>query len=192
MRGHRSNERDYYRVDCRAVVALAVVGDRIPGGRNAESFFGEAEQFNMLRELRRIDQESSSVLHQIGEQDRLLGSYLHVLNRKIDALARHLTMLSPELRDGAEQTVSISEGGIGFVAGAPPAAGSLVAVRVMLLPEGTAFAVFGRILTVQPQAGGGSMLSVNFENLQEAERQLIARHVMQVQMAEQRRRAGRS
>jgi hypothetical protein len=35
-------------------------------------------------------------------------------------------------------------------------------------------------------------VSVNFENLPEAERQLIARHVMQVQMAEQRKRAGRT
>lgn len=189
MRGRSTNERDFYRVDGRGIVAMAVVGDRIPPGRSAESFFGE-DQFDLLRELRRLDLEGTGVLHQLGEQDRALGSYLHLLNRKIDALARHLSMLSPELRDGAEQTVSISEGGIAFTAAAPPEAGSVVALRVMLLPSGTAFAAFGRIVKLQPQPVG-TAVSVNFENLQEAERQLVARHVMQVQMAEQRRRAGR-
>lgn len=37
-------------------------------------------------------------------------------------------------------------------------------------------------------AGAGERnVAVNFEQLQDADRQIIARHVMQVQMAEQRR-----
>ena len=190
MRGRGTNQRDYYRVDCRAVIGVAVIGDKIPAGRNAESFFGEAGQFDLLRELRRLDQESGSLLHLVNDADRTLGNYLHTVNRKIDLLARHIIMLDPALRSGAEQTVSISEGGIAFNAPSVLEPGSLVAVRVMLLPTGTAFAAFGSVLSAEPR-GGEAHLNVNFEHLQEAERQLIARHVMQVQMAEQRRKAGR-
>ena len=37
---------------------------------------GEPERNRLLRELRRMDQESQSLLQAIGEQDRALGSYL--------------------------------------------------------------------------------------------------------------------
>ena len=190
MTGPNDNERDYFRVDCRAIVATKDVGGRIPAGRNAESYFGE-DQFDLLRELRRLDLESAGLLQQLNDQDRTLGGFLHVINRKVDALARHLTMLSPELRDGAEQTISISEGGIAFVLAVAPEEGTLLALRVMMLPSGTAFAAFGRVVK-RVARESGALVNVNFENLQEAERQLIARHVMQVQMAEQRRRSGRT
>ena len=53
-------------------------------------------------------------------------------------------------------------------------------------------AAFGQVVKSESTAAGYSEISVAFENLQDAERQLVARHVMQIQMAEQRRRAGRT
>jgi hypothetical protein len=191
MRGKGSNQRDFYRVECRAVLDYVALGDHLPAARSAESFFGDGEHFALLRELRKLDHDNAQLLHAIGESDRNVGSYLHLLNRKIDLLARHIAALSPGLKSGSEQTISLSEGGLSFAAADPPAAGSVLALRMTLLPAYAVLALFASVVKLQPLADGQVQVSLNFERLQDAERQAIARHVMQVQMAEQRRKAGR-
>lgn len=191
MRGKGSNQRDFYRVECRAVLDYVVLGDQLPGSRSAESFFGDGEHFALLRELRKLDHDNAQLLHAIGETDRNVGGYLHLLNRKIDLLARHLAALSPGLKSGSEQSISLSEGGLAFNATDPPAMGEVIALRMTLLPTFSVLAMFASVVKLQPLADGQTHVSLNFERLQDAERQAIARHVMQVQMAEQRRKAGR-
>jgi len=186
------NQRDFYRVECRALVASRVLGGNLPHGATPASFFGESVQLSLGRELLRIDQEYAQVLHGIADRDRTLGNYLHGINRKIDALARHVLALAPEAQEDVEQTVSISEGGIAFRSGEALAAGTVLALNITLLPSRLAVAVFARVLGTQASPDGSALIVTTlFENLQDAERQLIARHVMQVQMAEQRRRSGR-
>lgn len=186
------NQRDFYRVECRALIAMRVLGDRLPRGATAASFFGDSVQLGLARELMRIDQEYGQVLHGIGDRDRNLGNYLHAVNRKIDALARYLLALAPEAGEEVEQTVSISEGGIAFRSSEALAAGTVLALNMTLLPARLAIAVFARVIATQAAPDGSpAIVTTHFEQLQDAERQLIARHVMQVQMAEQRRRSGR-
>jgi PilZ domain len=187
MRSPRTNQRDFYRIDCRVVISHCVVGDRVPAGRQPETFFPDSEHFNLLRELRRMDQDAAPLLHALGEDDRNLGAYLTHLNRKLDVLARHLAAMTPEMSRGSEQTVSLSEGGLSFHAPQPPAPGSVLALRLTLLPAYVGISVYGTVVAADAAAREGRNVSVHFERLQDADRQIIARHVMQVQMAEQRR-----
>ena len=182
-----SNQRDFYRVDCRVIISHCVAGDRVPAGRAPDSYFPDSEHFSLLRELRRMDHEAGHLLHTLGEHDRNLGAYFAHLNRKFDLLARHLAALTPELSRGSEQTISLSEGGLSFHAPQPPVPGSVLALRMTLMPAYVGIAVYASVVASGMQAREGRNVSVNFEHLQDADRQLIARHVMQVQMAEQRR-----
>jgi hypothetical protein len=184
MPERNANQRDFYRVDCHVMISHCAVGDHVPAGRQPDSYFPDGEHFSLLRELRRMDHDASHLLHALGETDRNLGAYLAHLNRKFDALARHLAALTPEMSRGSEQVVSLSEGGVSFHAAQPPAPGSVLAIRMTLLPAWVGIAVYGIVVA----AGAGERnVAVNFERLQDADRQIIARHVMQVQMAEQRR-----
>jgi hypothetical protein len=192
MSRHDSNQRDFYRVDCPVIISHCLVGDRAPAGKPAESFFPDNEHFNLLRELRRLDQDNSHLLHALGEQDRNLGTYLAHLNRKLDLLARHLATLTPELGRGSEQTISLSEGGLSFSCATPPAIASVLAIRMTLLPAYVGIAVYAHVVKLVPERNGSTQVLVNFERLQDADRQIIARHVMQVQMAEQRKRGNRT
>ena len=184
MSSPTANQRDFYRVDCPVIISHCLVGDHAPAAKPAENFFPDNEHFNLLREMRRLDQDNSHLLHTLGEQDRGLGAYLGHINRKLDLLARHIASLTPELGRGSEQTISLSEGGLSFSCATPPALGSVLAIRMTLLPAWVGIAVYGMVVA----AGAGERnVAVNFEQLQDADRQIIARHVMQVQMAEQRR-----
>lgn len=186
-----SNQRDFYRVDCRAVLSYLQIGDGIPPGKLPENFFPDNEHFNLMRELRRLDQEHGNVLHALGEQNRTLHSYLGVINRKIDVLARHLASLTPEMSRGEEQTVSLSEGGLAFSCNAALAIGSVLALRLTLLPAWVGVTAFGVVTKTAPLPDGRTAVTVNFERLQDGDRQAIARQVMQVQMAERKKGGGR-
>ena len=140
--------------------------------------------------LLRLDQENAPLLHAIAEKDRTVGGYLSLVNRKIDLVARHLLAQSPEAATGEEQTISLSEGGVAWHTAQHLPEGAVVALRLMLLPAWSAVTAYA-VVVKSEHDGAEPLVTASFEQLQEADRQLIARHVMQVQMAEQRRRAGR-
>lgn len=184
------NHRDFYRIQCRAVVSCKLLGSDLPRSAAPDTHFKENPALALSRELLRLDQENAPLLHAIGEKDRAVGGYIALVNRKIDMIARHLLSESPEASTGEEQTISLSEGGVAWHTGQRLPAGAYVALRLMLLPAWTAVTTYASIVT--SEAGGAEpLVTASFESLPEADRQLIARHVMQVQMAEQRRRAGR-
>jgi len=183
MHSSTSNQRDFYRIDCPVVISQRTVGTRVPRGLSADGHFPDSEVFDLLRELRRLDHESGHMLHAIGEKDRNVEAYLGHLNRKLDLLARHLVSLTPTVADGSEQTVSLSEGGILFHADPPPPPGTVLAIRLTLLPNRVGLTVYGSVVAVGTEERN---VSVRFENLQDADRQILARHVMQVQMSQKR------
>jgi hypothetical protein len=184
------NHRDFYRIECRAIVSCRVLGATVPRGASPGSHFDEDPALALSRELLRLDQDNSALLHAISEKDRAAGAYLAVVNRKIELLARHLLAQSPEATTGEEQTISLSEGGVAWHTTQPLPEGAIVALRLMLLPAWTAVTTYAEVIKAE-HGGAEPLVNASFENLEEADRQLIARHVMQVQMAEQRRRAGR-
>lgn len=187
-----SNHRDYFRVNCRVVVSHCAIGAQIPGGKRAEAFFPDNEHFAMVRELRRLDQENAHLLQAISEQDRTVGAYLSHINRKLDTVVRHMATLAPGNSEGSEQLVSLSEAGMSFrIAPAPPLE-SVLALRLTLLPSFAGIATYARVVKLGAEDADGTLVSVNFERTDDADRQVLARHVMQVQMAEQRKKGGRA
>lgn len=186
MQPRDANQRDYYRVECPAVISHCVVGDHLPTGKPAGAFFPDEEHFNLLRELSKMDHDASQLLHLIGEQDRNLGAYLNHVNRKIDTLARHIATLTPGISQGSEQSISLSEGGLSFRCPQPPPRDSVLALRLTLLPSYVGIAVYGRVVNVASERSAEPVVAINFEQLQDADRHIIARHVMQVQMAQKR------
>lgn len=180
-----TDHRNFFRIDCPVRISQRVVGERVPRGESADSHFPDDSHFGLLRELHQFDHDSAHLLLAIGEKDRNVEAYLGHLNRKIELLARHVASLTPEVLDGDEQTVSLSEGGISYHSSRPPAPGTVLALRLTLLPSLIGITVFGTVVAAGTQ---GHNVSVRFENLQDADRQILARHVMQIQMSRQRGR----
>lgn len=190
MQQGTDNHRDFYRIQCRAVVSCKLLGPSASTRATPDSHFEENPALLLSRELLRLEQENAPLLHAISEKDRAVGGYLSIINRKMDLLARYLLAQSPEASTGEEQTISLSEGGAAWHTSQRLPEGSHVALRLMLLPAWTPVTTYALIVKAE-QDGSVPLVTASFENLQESDRQLIARHVMQVQMAEQRRRAGR-
>ena len=132
-----------------------------------------------------MDYESQHLLRHISERDRTLANYLKVMNKRIDLLGQ--VMVQSLLKEiGEPRKVSLSEG-----RQLPPR--PRIAGRPVARPaHGPVAAGFGlelraRVIHAQPHDDEFE-IGTEFEALSDAQRQLLARHILQKQ-AQQRRLA---
>ena len=160
---------------CQPVSADAV------GFTPAERHFSNSEIFELLRDLRQIDQEHNNVLRGLAEQNRELGVYLKNINRKIELIANALAVVDQTQQKQTPQTVSISETGLAFTTELDLAQGSFVALELILLPQHTGLALYGEVLAKRDDKTG--LTVVSFARLRDSDRQVLARYILQVQIA---------
>jgi hypothetical protein len=180
-----SERREYFRVEDRARFRYRVVEAQSIGTTPADSHFDDAELFWLMRELRTIDRENHNVLRSLAEQNRELGSYLRTLNRKIELLAGAILSLDPDRGDEQPQDISLSEGGMSFLAEPKLSVGSTLALELTLLPAQIGVACYGEVIANRDEPPARTV--IRFVQLRDADRQLIARHILQVQIAARRR-----
>lgn len=179
--------REFFRVEDRAVlryrpVPLAAL-DEVP----PENHFDDGEVFRLMRELRTLDHENNNVLRSIAEQNRELGLYLKGLNRKLDLIAAALTDIDSNQRGLEPQPIALSESSLSFVATPALQIGTVVALELVLLPEHSALALYGQVIANRDEDPTRTVVA--FTRLREGNRQVLAKHILQVQIAARRQRA---
>lgn len=174
------DRREYFRVEDRAILRYQIVPAEVVGHTPAERHFDNSEIFELLRDLRQIDQEHNNVLRGLAEQNRDLGVYLKSISRKIELVANALTAVDQTQHKQMPQPVSISETSIAFKTDSNLAKGAFVAIELVLMPSHTALALYGEVLGNRDDGDG--MTVVSFVRLRDGDRQILARHVLQVQI----------
>ncbi|MGE8337883.1 PilZ domain-containing protein, partial [Pseudomonas laurylsulfatiphila] len=124
------------------------------------------------------------LLRQINERDRNIAAFLKSQNKRIDLLSQviAITVLG---QIGEPQPVIISEGGIDFQHPSPIAAGAHLSVKLVLMPQALGLLLRARV-THCDRKGDGYDVGTEFEHLTDAQRQLLARHILQKQAQERR------
>ncbi len=172
--------REYYRIEDR--VALEI----IPASQDQASA-GEPlpPLFNLLNELHQLDFEAQHLLRQIAESNRTLANYLKVQNKRIELLGQALAQ--DLLKDqGAPLPVVLSEGGISFASEQPQTKGAVLRLKLILLPQGLGLLLAARVIYCTLMEDGRYDIGTEFEALTDAQRQLLARHILQKQALERR------
>lgn len=179
-----AERREYFRVEDHLLLRYRAVPADAVLHTPAERHFDNSEIFELLRELRHIDQEHSTVLRALAEQNRDLGVYLKNMNRKIELVANALASLDQQQQGQIPLLASISESGIAFIAEPHLEIGATLALEMVLLPQHTALALYGEVVINRDQPPARSV--VMFVRLRESDRQILARHILQVQIAAKR------
>lgn len=180
------DRREYFRVEDQVILRYCSVPPEAIGNMPAERHFDNSEMFALLRELRQIDQEHNNVLRGLTEQNRELGAYLKSINRKIDLVANALATVSHGQQQQLAQRVSISEAGIAFSSDSNLASGQFLALELILLPSHTGLALYGEVVEIRNEKG---FTVISFVRMRESDRQILARHIMQVQIAAKRQQS---
>ncbi len=184
-----SDRREFFRVEDRALLRYCTVSAEAAAATPAESHFDDSDLFWLMRELRNIDRENHNVLRTIAEQSRDLGLYLRSINHKIELIANALLARNPDHEDITAQEISLSEGGFSFLVEPRLDIGSTLALELTLLPAQIGICCYGEVIANRDEPPQRSV--VQFVHLRDADRQLIARHIFQVQIAARRQTSTR-
>jgi len=139
--------------------------------------------FGLLGELHLLDHESQHLLRQIGEHDRGLAAYLKILNKRVELIGRALSLQLVEDM-GTPLAVTLSEAGLTFPSRRALAVGQWIVLR-LLLPDPIGLAATVQIADcVRDDASDQYLIQVSFAQCNDAQRQLLARHIVQKQAQE--------
>jgi hypothetical protein len=181
------DRREYYRIEDTIALDFSLLSGA--DAHSSDPLHDNSPLFNLLSELHLMDFESQHLLRHISERDRTLANYLKVMNKRIDLLGQ--AVAQSLLRDiGAPRRVSISEGGISFNHGKAIPIGSHLALKVVLMPQALGLLLRAQVVHCQTRKDGQFEIGTEFEALTDAQRQLLARHILQKQALERRQARG--
>ncbi len=173
-----AERREYYRIEDR--VALQITPLTAEQIATQQPLHDDSALFSLLGELGLMDYETQHLLRQIDDQNRNLGAFLRLLNKRVDLIAQAMAQqVCGEFGD--VQTVMLSEGGISFTHEHALASDSKLALRILLMPQALGVLLRARVVHCQLQKNGQYEIGAQFEALTDAQRQLLARHILQKQ-----------
>lgn len=188
-KGGTEERRDYFRIEDMAQIQCLPIDRSSALANICPTAFSQQENRGLIRELQEIDQDNALLLRSLGDTNRDLEQYLKSINRKLDLIAKCLVE-STEAGCGQQtQLVSISEGGLSFRSPVEYSEDSHLAVQLTLLPSQLSMVLFSRIINCSSSDNGPHSdfsIGVSFVNLRDRDRQIIAKHIIQLQMAERR------
>ena len=82
--------------------------------------------------------------------------------------------------------MSISEGGISFNNLQAIPTGTHLAIKMVLMPQGLGLLLRAQVINCRERSDGQFEIGSEFEALTDAQRQLLARHILQKQALERR------
>ncbi|WP_339510070.1 PilZ domain-containing protein [Pseudomonas sp. RL_15y_Pfl2_60] len=177
------DRREYYRIEDTLALEFSCLSDT--QALSGEALHDNSPLFNLLSELHVLDFESQHLLRHISERDRTLASYLKVINKRIDLLGQ--AVAQSLLGDiGPPKKVTISEGGVSFNSAQAVEAGTHLAIKLVLMPQALGLLLRAKVIHCQAIDDGQFEIGTEFESLTDAQRQLLARHILQRQALERR------
>lgn len=177
------DRREYYRIE--DTIALEIRPLTATEATGQEVLQDESPLFNLLSELHLSEFESQHLLRQISERDRAMAAYLKVLNKRIDLLGQVVAQTVLDKFDEPQHVV-LSEGGMEFEHHLAYPTDSHLAIKLVLMPQALGLLLRAKVTHCEPEGFGTFKIGTEFESLTDAQRQLLARHILQKQAQERR------
>lgn len=178
-----NEKRRFFRIEDEAFLVLeridkAEIDDRLEDFWTNEHAFSIRNNYNFQIEQHIADR------HKIDSKMPELGRYLGVLEKQIDRLTNKLI---GDENDQAmtQKSVNLSAQGIAYYDDQDPEQDELVELKLKLLPSGFRLVIIARVVLVEKdrcQDQGKHRISLDFENLHEADREILIKHMHGKQM----------
>ena len=177
------DRREYYRIEDTIALEISPLG--AVEAFEADVLQDESPLFSLLSELHLSEFESQHLLRQLSDKDRTLAAFLRAQNKRIDLLSAVVaqTLLG---QIGEPRPVILSEGGVEFAQGQAIAPGSRVAVKMVLMPQALGLLLRARVVHCDPRPDGQFDVGTEFIETSDAQRQLLARYILQRQQLQRR------
>jgi hypothetical protein len=187
-----AERRNFFRLDDTVRLTLRVVPTDELEDCLDRLDHGLAGNFTVMSGIASISAEMTLGLRRIEKRDPELAAYLRAVDRKIELIGRALIAHEPELSAEQAVPVNLSAGGMCIGVDQAFAPGSLIEVRMLLLPSLSGLVIYGNVVessaVAAEQTGGrfGHLTRIEFTHIREQDRELLIRHLLRRQSAQLR------
>lgn len=112
-----------------------------------------------------------------------IAQYLSSLDKKLNLLSEYYVEMAMGAMDMSPQKINLGAGGLSFVSSSPMLAGSILELRMVLLPENYGVFTYAKVINcvrcsdIKPD-DTGYKISVEYQHMRDEVRDTITRHVL--------------
>jgi len=167
--------RRFFRIDD----TVAIKTETIPPNQlddRLNNFWTNHHEFSIRNEFNhKLDQHAADLIA-IKNQHPSIARYLTVLQKQVDLLSENI-LPDDALNGSSERSVNISAQGISFLSTEAISKGEVVEISLQLLPKKQRIVVFAKIIRCDKADDFQYKLTVDFEHIHEADREILIKHI---------------
>ena len=173
----KTERRECYRIDDNAIFQYRMLAEEESEIIKERGISLALDNFSIYAKLDHITHEARPLLRAIETKDSKLAAYLALIDEKIELLSR--TALENDIYEvGSEtQEINLSTGGLSFEAGNKVEPGSMMKLKLVLLPDRIGVSSYAKVVKCV-QCDDKYLISVSFEYMGDEVRDLISRHIL--------------
>ncbi len=176
-----SERRRFFRIDDEVMLGFEPIEQADVDAR-LDDFWQNEHAYSIRNNYNFQIEQQIADFNKIEKKMPELARYLSVMQAQIDLITERLV---EDERDAAltRRAVNISAQGISFDNETAPAESALVELNLKLLPSGLRLVIIARVIKVESRTEAGQhRLSLDFEYVHEADREILIKHVHGKQM----------
>ena len=186
-----TDRRRYFRIEDRALLKYRIIPEEELERERRFIQANEIRSENLHTALLGIDVRLQEAFDAVREESKAMAQALELLNRKLTLIERVVALEGGAggmdgHREHEPSEVSLSGGGIAITAETPLALNARLAIDLVLLPAHHPMRAIGRVVDCRKAEGGGFAIAIEFEDIREADREVLIQHVLRKQAAELR------
>ena len=175
--------RSYFRIDDTALVHYTVIAEEDYASGAHEVHRISADKLTLKAKFDSISREMQPLFRVLQADNPELARYLSSLDKKINLLSEYYVELLMGDMDMSPRKINLGAGGIAFTAQTPVMTGSMLELRIVLLPEHYGIFSYAKVVSCVRTTDDTSnvnayKISVEFENMSDDVRDVITRHVL--------------
>jgi len=177
-----AEQREFFRIDDTAIVQFRTVSET-EYQQLASATNDVPDKLTLKAKFDCLSRQLQPLHRTISSRHPDVAKYLSMLDTKLNMLTEQL--IKDELDEVANspQVVNIGAGGMSFSSDMPVMAGSLLELRLVLLPEMTGILTYANVISCvrsssNDATGNEYQVAVQFERMKDEVRDIISRHVL--------------
>lgn len=176
-----AERRDYFRIECPAIVSMKAVETADEAEKIRHFVAGNASTFSLAADFTAKTQEGESLFKRIAAISPDVAQYLSGLEHRLQLMATVLVKSEVAESDGQLYNIDLSGNGLAVQTRHAFPLETLVELRLVLLPKYTGLDILARVKRTRPIGEGLTFMGMRFEQIREADHELVIRHVVQKQ-----------
>ncbi len=183
--------REFFRIDDEIALQYKIINEDEKNSSDPQ-FFESIKQSSLSRALDSLSQESKTLMRRLERDQPDSADYLRLLENKVDVLARSIMLQNVDFGKVTARNVNLSATGIAFECDDNIQKDSVIEIQLLLPSSVSVIVAKGHVVycqeTTESQADFPYYVAVEYDVIEEDDKELLIKHVVKRQMQQLRDR----